>query len=192
LEIVRSRPGAGPSSGLIVSTDPTRALSDLLGLHVALSSYSVMDVLTVRVVLEVESVRRLAARVHEADLSRVREALEQMAVPEIDRMSFHEFDTEFHVELARCSSNVLLADLMAALKEGMRRPMEAAFADDPNWIEHSQDLLREHQQIFEAVSLGDADRAAELVRQHIEGFYSVLQNAPARQANGGEATSTGH
>jgi GntR family transcriptional repressor for pyruvate dehydrogenase complex len=176
MEIVRSRPGAGPSSGLMVVADPTRALSDLLGLHVALSSYSVVDVLTVRVVLEVASVRRLAARVHDADLSRVREALDQMARPDIDRETFHEFDTEFHVELARCSQNVLLSDLMAALKEAMRRPMEAAFADDPNWTEHSQELVHEHRQILEAVSRGDGDDAAELVRQHIEGFYSVLHN----------------
>ncbi|WP_228386472.1 FadR/GntR family transcriptional regulator [Ornithinicoccus halotolerans] len=176
MEIVRTRPGAGPSSGLIVSAEPNRALTDLLGLHVALSSYSVVDVLTVRMVLEMESVRRLATRVQEVDLSPVREALEEMARPDIDRKTFHEFDTEFHVELARGSKNVLLADLMAALKEAVRRPMDSAFEGDPDWAEHSQGLLREHQQILDAVSRGDADGAAELMRHHIEGFYSVLRD----------------
>lgn len=174
MEIVRSRPGTGPSSGLIVSTEPSRALSDLLRLHVALSSYSMPDVLQVRLALEEQSVRRLADHIAETDTSRVQETLEKMAGPDLDRGMFHDLDTEFHIELARCSDNTLLADLMSALRDAVRRPMAEAFDNDPDWAARVKELVDEHAEIFEAVSSGDSDRAAALMRQHIGAFYHSL------------------
>lgn len=174
MEIVRSRPGTGASSGLIVSAEPSRALSDLLRLHVALSSYSVSDVIQVRLALEEQSVRRLAEHIQDTDASRVRETLERMADPELDRATFHDLDTEFHIALAHSSENSLLADLMTALRDAVRRPMAEAFDDDPHWDQRVKELVQEHTEIFEAVLSGDGDRAAELLRQHIGGFYDSL------------------
>lgn len=174
MEIVRSRPGTGPESGLIVTTAPSRALSDLLRLHVALSSYSMSDVLQVRLALEEQSVRRLAEEIEQTDTSKVRETLERMSEPGLDRDTFHDLDTEFHVELARCSNNALLADLMAALRDAVRRPMAEAFDNDPNWAERVNGLITEHAEIFAAVCSGDAERAAALMRQHIGTFYGSL------------------
>lgn len=174
MEIVRSRPGTGAGSGLVVSTQPSRALSDLLRLHVALSSYSMSDVMQVRLALEQQSVRRLADQIDEKDASKVREALDRMSKPGLDRSTFHDLDTEFHIALARGSDNALLADLMTALRDAVRRPMTEAFDNEANWAERVDDLIREHTEIFAAVESGDADLAATLTQQHIEGFYSSL------------------
>lgn len=175
MEIVRSRPGTGAGSGLVVSAQPSRALTDLLGIHVALSSYSVAEVMSVRMALEEQSVRRLADQAERADLTSVEDTLTRMAEPGLDRGTFHDLDTQFHVELARGSDNALLADLMAALRESVRRPMDAAFADDGQWPVRKESLVKEHVEIFEAVRAGDADLAATLMRRHIEGFYESLQ-----------------
>lgn len=174
MEIVRSRPGTGAGSGLIVSTHPSRALSDLLRLHVALSSYSMSDVVQVRLALEEQSVRRLAEQIEQTDTSKVRDTLSRMSEPGLDRGTFHDLDTEFHVELARCSDNALLADLMAALRDAVRRPMAEAFDNDPDWGERAKGLIAEHAEIFDVVCSGDADRAASLMRQHIGAFYGSL------------------
>jgi len=180
MEIVRSRPGTGAGSGLVVSAQPSRALSDLLGIHVALSSYSVAEVMSVRMALEEQSVRRLAEQVERADLSRIEETLTRMSDSGVDRSTFHDLDTEFHVELARGSENALLADLMAALRESVRRPMDEAFADNERWPQRQRALVKEHVEIFQAVQAGQADLAATLMRQHIEGFYESLHlNEPA-------------
>lgn len=174
MEIVRSRPGTGAASGLVISTQPSRALSDLLRLHVALSSYSVSDVVQVRLALEEQSVRRLAENVEGTDTSRIRETLERMSDPDLDRSTFHDLDTEFHIELARCSDNALLADLMTALRDAVRRPMVEAFDSEHDWGTRVKGLVAEHADIFAAVTAGDADRAASLMRQHIGGFYESL------------------
>jgi len=171
MEIVRSRPGNGVGSGLVVSTEPSRALSNLLGIHVALASYSVPEVLSVRMALEVQSVRRIATRVDRIDLSQCADTLKRMTDPQLDREAFLDLDTEFHVGLARASNNTLLGDMMAALREAVRRPMADAFDNDDDWAERAVTLMSEHTAIFEAVSRGDADEAESLVRHHIEGFY---------------------
>lgn len=175
MEIVRTSPGTGPSSGLIVSAQPSRALTDLLGIHVALSSYSVAEVMSVRMALEVQAVRRLAEQAEEGSLSMAREALERMSDPDLERRAFHDLDTEFHVELARGTGNALLADLMMALREAVRRPMDEAFADEPSWPARQRTLVEEHVAIFDAIQAGEVDRAEELMRQHIDGFYESLQ-----------------
>lgn len=175
MEIVRSRPGTGATSGLIVSAQPSRALSDLLRLHVALSSYSVSDVIQVRLALEEQSVRRLAQCIQDTDVSVARETLDRMSDPELDRATFHELDTEFHIAMARSSENSLLADLMTALRDAVRRPMAEAFDDDPDWDKRVKELVQEHSEILGAVLSGDGDRAAALMRQHIGGFYDSLQ-----------------
>lgn len=174
LEIVRSRPGAGASSGLIVSTEPSRALSDLLRLHVALSSYSMSDAVQVRQALEEQSVRRLAENIDRTDISKVKDTLSRMSEPGLDRATFHDLDTEFHIELARCSENALLADLMSALRDAVRRPMVEAFDAHPDWKNRAASLVEEHREIFEAVRSGDGERAAMVMREHIGAFYGSL------------------
>jgi|SRR5690554_2330702 len=178
LEIVRSKPGNGADSGLVVSTEPSRALADLLGIHVALSSYTLAEVVNVRMALEVQSVRRIADNIDTMDVSQVRETLEQMKNPELDRTAFLDLDTEYHVGLARCSNNALLADLMAALREAVRRPMAVAFDDDEAWPERALMIREEHESIFEAICAGDANEAEARMRHHIEVFYHEIEATP--------------
>ena len=179
LEIVRSRPGTGPDSGLVVSTEPARALSDLLRLHVALTSYSVADVLHVRMALEERAVRLLASRHDEIDASRFTDLLDQMSQPALDPRTFHQLDTEFHLELARAADNSLLADLMQALRDAVRQTMLDAFLPRPEWDSWVGELVEEHRAIFAAASRGDGDGAARLIREHIGGFYDALQSHSA-------------
>ena len=180
MEIVRSKPGNGPGSGLVVSTEPSRALSDLIGIHVALSSYSIEEVVGVRMALEVQSARRIASNIHEMDLGEIRETLERMDDPDLDRAAFLDFDTEFHLALARSSHNALLADLMGALREAVRRPMAVAFDDDAVWPDRASMIRHEHAAIFTAISSGSADEAEAAMRHHIEVLYEQLQNTPER------------
>ncbi|WP_293786263.1 FadR/GntR family transcriptional regulator [uncultured Aeromicrobium sp.] len=177
--IIQASPGTGARAGLIISATPSRALSDLLGVHVALSNYSVPEVMEVRLALECQAVRSVAGA--GVELSEEMEPiLAQMAEPEIDREVFHDLDTEFHLALARATGNVLLVDLMLAMREAVRRPMSTAFAGEPDWEGRRSGLISEHRAIFEAVRARDAAKAERLTREHIEGFYETLQEASGR------------
>lgn len=173
MEIVRTQPGTGAGSGLVVSTHPSRALEDLLGLHVALSSYTVGDVMGARVALECQVVRSLAEGGVPTS-EELEDILERMSDPELDRSTFHDLDADFHVALARGAGNTFLADLMNAIREAVRRPMDKAFAGDVDWENRQASLVDEHKEIFRAVTSGDADLAEGLMRRHIEGVYADL------------------
>ena len=94
------------------------------------------------------------------------------------RTAFLDLDTEYHVGLARCSNNALLADLMAALREAVRRPMAVAFDDDEAWPERALMIREEHEAIFEAICAGDANEAEARMRHHIEIFYHEIDATP--------------
>ena len=179
LEVVRNRPGAGPASGLVVSTEPAKALSDLLRMHVALTSYSVADVLRVRMALEEQAVRLLASRSEEINADRLTELLDRMSEPNLDPHAFHDLDAEFHLEIARAADNQLLADLMQALRDAVRQTMLDAYLAPPEWDSWVGELVEEHRAIFEAASRGEGDEAARLIREHIGGFYDALKSHSA-------------
>ena len=177
MEIVNTSPGTGSSSGLIVTAHPSRALTRLLGIHVALSSYDVSEVMKVRVALEVEAVQELANPDRTYDLTAVEKALDRMRDASDDRSLIHDLDTEFHLELARATGNTLLADLMAALRASVRRPMDEAFNDVTSWGAVRLTILQGHRELFEAISAKDPERAGDLVRRHITGFYDSVQRS---------------
>lgn len=183
LEVVRTRPGVGPSSGLIVSTEPAKALSDLLRMHVALTSYSVGDVIRVRIALEEQAVKLLASRGEGTHTERLTELLDRMSEPGLAPQNFHDLDTEFHLEIARAADNQLLADLMQALRDAVRQTMLDAYLGPPEWDSWVGELVGEHRAIFEAARCGEGDEAARLIREHIGGFYDALQNHSAPPAH---------
>ncbi|NAZ81996.1 FCD domain-containing protein [Kineococcus sp. R8] len=84
-----------------------------------------------------------------------------------DRRSAREWwvaDETFHTLIARRSGNVYLAAAYTALGGQLQRVRVAA---GPAGLD-PQHSAREHQQVLDAMTDGDADRAGDLMRQHLE------------------------
>lgn len=173
LQIIKSRRGTGPDSGLIVKSNPGEALSELLRLHVALSGYQVSDVMWVRMALEEAAIRQLTLAREDVDLGPLDTLIEQIAVPGLSPEEVNELDTQFHVEMATLTGNQLLSDLMQAIRDGIQRTMLEAFGTVPDWPTYVSELVAEHGALVAAIRSGDADEAASLMRAHIESFYSL-------------------
>lgn len=175
--ILRSHPGNGSNSGLVVSTRPSRALSELLGLHVALSSYSVPEIMDVRIALECRAVRQVAENPHSLS-DELPKILERMTAPGLDREQYNDLDVEFHLTLAQAASNRFLADLMVAMRESVRRPMDLLHSD-AEWHDRQIAVTKEHVEIYDAVRDGRPDHAEQLIRQHIEHVYQAVPTPDA-------------
>ena len=106
--------GAGSGSATVVTALPSEALTRLLRLHLALSSFRTTDVVEARVMLERRSAELAAQNGKPADFDRIRAALDRMDDPALPLEEFNELDTEFHVSLADASDNQLVADLQGA------------------------------------------------------------------------------
>lgn len=172
--VVHSFVGAGPAGGTVLTSVPSRALSRLLRLHVALANFPLPDVIEVRIALERLSARLATKNASPNDLADARHALEVMRDPEIDRQAFNDADTEFHVALATAAGNRLATDLTAAIRESMRLPILDRFREVQQWDDVVDVLRADHEAIFAAVERRDADEAERLVEAHIRSAWLAL------------------
>lgn len=175
--VVRSFVGAGPSGGTVITSVPSRALSRLLRLHVALANFPLPHVIEVRITLEGLSVRLASSHATADDLAHLRDLLKTMDDPDIDRVEFNECDTAFHVGLATAAGNRLATDLTAAIRESMRLPILDRFRELDSWEAVAPRLREDHHAIYAAVARGDADEAARLTEAHIRSAWMAIARA---------------
>ncbi|HEY3409604.1 MAG TPA: FadR/GntR family transcriptional regulator [Propionicimonas sp.] len=163
----------GPGRGTRIAPAQGSALARIFQLHFALSDTGSGDLTETRVALERSSAALAAQRGTPESLRRLTDIVAGMARAEgID--DFNELDTEFHVLVARAGQNQLIADLTVAVRQAVRDAIRNASDALPDWPHFRVELLREHREILDAISAGDATAAASLMEAHIRGAYAVL------------------
>lgn len=172
--VVRSAVGAGAAGGTTITAVPSRALGRLLRMHVALANFPLPDVIEVRIALERLSARLACRNASEQDLAAAQAALGVMADPAIDRQSFNDADTAFHVALAAAAGNRLAEDLTVAIRESMRLPILERFRHVDSWDDVVEGLRRDHEAIYAAVAAGDVSGAEVLVEAHIRSAWRAI------------------
>jgi DNA-binding FadR family transcriptional regulator len=175
LEIITARPGTGSDSGSIISGSPARAMTSLLRLQVALSSFEMDEVIETRVMIESWAVKSAASRAQRDQLEGLERILAEMRDTALEPYAFNELDTAFHVGISEASGNRLTSHLMQAIRDAVRREMMRAFDHLEDWKATAETLHHEHAGILAAVVAGDGELAARLVEQHIRGFYHDLR-----------------
>ena len=176
---VRSQVGNGPGSGTTIDRVPSDALTRLLRLHVSLGSFELEDVIETRVALERSSVVLACHNAGAQDLARMQAALLAMDAKEVDRETFNQSDTEFHLALADAGGNRLMSDLTRAIRESVRMPILASLSAMPktgktSWPRVRDGLRADHHAIFAAVEAGQAEHAADRLEAHIRGFATHM------------------
>lgn len=161
-----------------VSKTPVReALKTLAGAGlVTMSPYKGAAVRTVdddlarsvydmRLLLEPEAVRRsVAPPLATWDLARQALARSDAATDPAERSLANR---DFHRELYASCGNALLIKVLDDLRDQTALVSAAAWRQAPTW-EHE---AAEHRSVLAAAEAGDAERAASLLRTHIESFF---------------------
>ena len=179
--VLTSAVGAGPDSGTVVTAMPAEALTRVLRLHLALSSFDLSELVEARVTLERSSARLAAVGAAEQDLAGIDALLEEMADPAVSRERFNDLDTEFHVSVARASHNRLVSDVTVALRNSLRNTIYEAFDRLDDWAQTRGQLHADHLAIAQALRARDPSTAAERVEAHIRGFAVHLLPARTRE-----------
>ncbi|WP_043109170.1 FadR/GntR family transcriptional regulator [Paraoerskovia marina] len=165
--IVRTAVGSGPSAGATVVDRPAAGLGAAVRLHLASGTLPVADVVATRVLLETWALAEIDAGPDE--FSAAAEIVAAMET-ESDPNAFHALDAAFHLELVRLAGNGLVEAIMSGLRGAIEAYVAAAAARLPDWPGTAARLQHEHREILDAAVRGDGDRAARLVRAHIEGY----------------------
>lgn len=123
--------------------------------------------LELRRALEVESVSLAAQRATSADLEKIRQSLEQMAVSGQDAEAGVQADLHFHLQIVYATQNKLLINLVQTLTERMEDTIRATrkhrFLDEDRY----EDTFEEHKEIYIAIASGNAQEAKKLMEEHI-------------------------
>ena len=126
------------------------------------------SVYDVRLLLEPEAVRRSIRRGNEVGLSQAAVHLEdaRRAAEAGDRAQMSILNRQFHADLyAGCGSDLLM-DILDNLRDRAALVSVASWEAAPTWgVEWA-----EHQSVLSAALAGDADRAGDLLRDHLQAF----------------------
>lgn len=187
--VLRSTVGAGRQAGTFIAATPSRALTRLLRLHVALGNFPMDDVVDARVMLERSSAQLAAGHAERSELEGMQAILDRMDAPDIDRTMFNDLDTDFHVAIAEAGGNRLVADMTIAIRDSMRTPILRGLEQLSDWTRVADDLRRDHRAILTAIERHEGAQAADLVEQHIRSAHLRLP-AP-RAVRSGDAPAAG-
>ncbi len=128
------------------------------------------DILTLRAVLEVGAARAAASRALSAA---ERENLNARLVELRSAVAadYRRLDSRLHLTIAELSGSPSLVSLVADNRMAVNRLLDRIPLLPPN-IAHSDE---QHEQIVWAVLVGDADRAAAAMAEHLAGSQSLLR-----------------
>ena len=172
--LVESRPGDG--------TYVTERRTDYTW---QLDAASALEILESRRAIESGTVRLAALRRSENDIEQLREIVETMNEQVADGVHPVDTDREFHRSIAVASHNSLLLSAMEALVDRMSGPewhrIKIWGLRSPSQTARIQ---AQHRSIFEAIRDADAQRAEQLMQEHID---RIIDDVHAAERSKGQA-----
>lgn len=176
-KIVETRHGIGTFILDVMQAQPFRLpVSDAAGMH------DVMAVIEFRIDVEAAAAGLAASRRTDEHLKSIKSALENFE-SELQRGSTDvvAHDVEFHKQIARASGNRYFFDVLSQLGRTVSPrtrlgPSEIAELDRRSQL---QNILTEHQAIYQAILRQDADDARAAMRMHLTNSRERLRRAHA-------------
>jgi GntR family transcriptional regulator, transcriptional repressor for pyruvate dehydrogenase complex len=122
-----------------------------------------------RLTIESKAAALAAGRHNKAALDEIERALDLMRLATGSHQHREDADFAFHLAIARASNNQYFEATFRALREhidiGMRLHGQSLLSSGHANLEK---VLSEHTEIYEAIAAGEAERAADLMRGHLE------------------------
>jgi GntR family transcriptional repressor for pyruvate dehydrogenase complex len=130
-----------------------------------------IDPMEVRRILEPESAALAAKRATDRSLREIEQTIELMDEGIRRNQSVVEYDSAFHVAIARATANQILIELIGALSETLRPSREVSFRP----TEASTAALGDHRAILAAIRSGDARAARKAMRSHLDHVEQLIR-----------------
>lgn len=119
------------------------------------------DLLQIRVMLEPPIAALAAQNRGEEDLERLRVLLEEIEGRIARREEYAQLDSQFHAQIAVCSHNAVVSNLIPVITEGVRT--FARTVAEPEYVQ----TLASHRAVYEAIREGRAADAQEEMLYHL-------------------------
>lgn len=136
---------------------------------------TVLEILEVRKILEVQAVRLAAERAQQSDLRELAEALEDMKKEMVNSdLGGEQADLRFHYAIMRATNNKILIRLMDTISDIMRHMLETSRSKLYEGKYTPALLFSEHILIYEAIKNKDPEMASQRLLEHLIGVEEEL------------------
>lgn len=156
-----------------LSTEGLLQIIPRKGVMVApLSIDDAMELIEVRLVNETLCAELASQKVNNMHLEKLRTLNRQIvhAGQSRDREEMMLLDREFHQILADIAGNRRLSDILSVIHAQTQRFWATTLSNLP----HIEEVIREHDEIIDALASGDTQRASGAAREHILSFKRAL------------------
>lgn len=159
--------------GIVVVDNSVSVLTQTLSDVIQRGDSTIIDLIEVRNVIEVEAARMAAGRADEQDLAKMEECLSFMEQAEEMDEQYYRSDLAFHLAMVEASKNVVLAAIIRSF-EPLLKDVIVASSQQEVCIERRYGY---HRAIFEGISNRDEKAAAEAVKRHLKATYSFVKQS---------------
>jgi len=129
-----------------------------------------LDLIDFRNILEPEIAKRAAINSDESNIKPLEEIMERMREAVGDMEQFNRIDLEYHLELAKLTSNIFLTTIMEELIIPLRESLVATGGIDV------KEVFREHYKVFEQVRAKSSNGAAQAMTHSLKRSQKLLKN----------------
>ncbi len=144
-----------------------------------MSQTEMEEVLEIREALEQLSVQVACDKIDETQLAELKEAQkhfeEMLAIGDLKKIA--QADIEFHNIIYKATYNKRLILMLEGLREQVYRYRVEYLKDASNY----EEVLKEHEAIYEALANRDKKSVTEMTRKHIQGQAKAVNNIIANQ-----------
>lgn len=141
-----------------------------------------MDLLDVRLAIEVHAAQSASRNATASDLSRLEATLEQMRRSVDDDDAYNEADVRFHAAIASATGNRLLSFMLEGMAEPLKQSRAASLRGFRTRPGGREELTEKHAVIFRRIADRDPTGAAEAMRDHLLQTRADLRAAFAMSA----------
>lgn len=130
-----------------------------------------VELIDVRLLLEVEVAKLAARRISAAKITDIERSLDLMEKEIVEGGIGIKGDNQFHNALAIAAENTAMSKILHMCGDLLNSTREVALKN----MRDTRIGLKQHREIFEAVKVGDEQKASELMKNHLEEAYKNVQ-----------------
>jgi len=168
--LVESRQGEGN----FIKGDIESSMLEPLSVMFKLSGGKPLDILELRKIIEIESAKLAAQRISDDEKEELKEIMERLRNAK-NEIESSEFDKKFHYMVAKCTGNYLLLNFLNVISSLMRDFIKSARWEILQANQSQEFLVNQHQEICNAITEMDSQKAAMAMKKHIEYIYNVVE-----------------
>lgn len=158
-----------PQSGSVINGLDINTLDGLISDVLNLQDYDFFSLVETRVILEVNAVRLCAERRNDGDLKKIEDTLSEF-IRNFDTTERVRLDFAFHRAIAEGSHNPVIKAMLLIVIPDILSIYQRDRICAPN-----QAVINEHKQMLEAIKNKDAERAAMIMTEHLNGILNFAR-----------------